>query len=164
MKNHKKTIAPVLCAVLLVAACSAPAFAQEHIRKLDAVRTSMTKVGTALPDLIRKAQPADIRTLERLFEINNYALVTIESYLKMIKIALASGQGINKDVLAVLNGWLKFITHYCEYDIKYINEAITETKDAAVIGLLKSEKGNISDLRDTSQSGITENTQLSATL
>jgi len=157
-------IVPVLCAMLLVASCELPAFAQEHIRKLDAVRTSMTKVGTALPDFIRKAQPADIRTLERLFEINNYALVTIESYLKMIKIALASGQGINKDVLGVLNGWLKFITHYCEYDIKYINEAITETKDAAVIGLLKSEKGNISDLRDTSQSGITENTQLSAKL
>lgn len=154
----------VFCAMLLAAACAFPAFAQEHIRKFDAVRTSMTKVGGTLPDLIRKAQPADIRTLERVFEINNYALVTIESYLKMIKIALASGQGINKDVLAVLNGWLKFITHYCEYDIKYINEAIIETKDAAVIEILKSEKSNISDLRDTSQSGITENTQLSAKL
>ncbi|MCM8790207.1 MAG: hypothetical protein NC938_00695 [Candidatus Omnitrophica bacterium] len=121
----------------------------------------MTKVGSSLPELIRKAQPRDIRTLERLFEINNYALVTIESYLKMIKIALSSGTGINKEVLEVLNGWLKFISHYCDYDIKYIDEAIAETKDSAVVEALKTQKTNISTLKETSQAGIKENTELS---
>lgn len=162
MKSCKSLISILLCSAVLLAACCGPAFCQEHLRKLDDVRTSMGKVGTALPDLIRKAKPADIRTLERLFEINNYALVTIESYLKMIRIALASSSGINKDILGVLNGWLKFVAHYCDYDIKYIDEALAETKDAAVIEVLKAEKQNISNLRDTTQVGIKENTDLSS--
>jgi len=137
------------------------AFCQEHIRKLDAVRASMAKMGNVLPELTRKAQPRDIRTMERVFEINNYSLVTIESYFKMIKIALSSGTGLNKDVLGILNGWLKFVSNYCEYDIKYIDEALAQTNDAAVIEVLKSEKSNISSLRDASQSGINENTATS---
>lgn len=134
---------------------------QEHIRKLDVVRVSMTKMGSVLPELTRKAQPRDIRTMERVFEINNYSLVTIESYFKMIKIALSSGTGLNKEVLSILNGWLKFVSNYCEYDIKFMDEALSQTKDAAVIEILKSEKNNISSLRDASQSGINENTATS---
>jgi hypothetical protein len=137
------------------------AFCQEHIRKLDTVRASMAKMGNVLPELTRKAQPREIRTMERVFEINNYSLVTIESYFKMIKIALSSGTGLNKDVLSILNGWLKFVSNYCEYDIKYIDEALAQTNDAAVIEILKSEKSNISSLRDASQSGINENTATS---
>lgn len=131
---------------------------QEHIRKFDTVRTSMAKMGSALPELTRKAQPRDIRTMERVFEINNYSLVTVESYFKMIKIALSSGTGLNKDVLNILNGWLKFISNYCEYDIKYMDEAISQTQDNAIIEILKSEKNNIASLRDASQLGINENT------
>ena len=151
---------------LFILAFATPLLCQEqaHIRKLDTVRASMAKMGSSLPDAIRKAQPGDIRTLERVFEINNYALVTIESYLKMIKIALSSGSGINKSVLEVLNGWLKFISYYCEYDIKYMDEALTQTKDTAVVEILKSEKSTIADLRDVSQAGINENTTLSAKL
>lgn len=134
---------------------------QEHIRKLDAVRASMAKMGSALPELTRKAQSRDIRTMERVFEINNYSLVTIESYFKMIKIALSSGAGLNKDVLNILNGWLKFVSNYCEYDIKYMDEAIAQTKDEAIIEILKTEKSNISSLRDASRFGINENTETS---
>jgi hypothetical protein len=162
MKSYKSLMAISLCLAFLFAACCGGVFCQEHLQKLDDVRLSMGKVGGTLPDLIRKAKPGDIRTLERLFEINNYALVTIESYLKMIRIALASSSGINKDVLGVLNGWLKFVAHYCDYDIKYIEEALTETKDTAVIEVLKAEKQNISNLRDTTQVGIKENTDLSS--
>ena len=163
--KHVKIITGLCVSLILCAAlCVSSASPQEHIRRLDDVRTAMTSVGSALPDLIRKAEPQDIRTLERLFEINNYALVTIESYLKMIKIALASGTGINKDVLGVLNGWLKFMAHYCEYDIKYIDEALGETTDATVVDMLKAERKNIEDLRDTSQQGVKENTELSSTL
>jgi len=137
---------------------------QEHIRKLDAVRTSMTKMGSVLPELTRKAQAQDIRTMERVFEINNYSLVTIESYFKMIKIALASGTGLNKDVLGVLNGWLKFMSNYCEYDLKYMDEALSQTKNAAIVEILKSEKENITSLRDASQFGVNENTATSGKL
>ena len=156
-----------MTAVLLISLSvflSGSVYSQDHIKSLDEVRTKMTKLGGSLPELIRNAEPRDIRTLERLFEINNYALVTIEAYLKMVKITLSSMTGINKDVLGILNGWLKFISHYCEYDIKYIDEALSETIDAKVVELLRSEKDNISSLRGTSQSGIKENTDLSSTL
>ncbi len=117
----------------------------------------MAKMGSSLPELTRKAQLRDIRTMERVFEINNYSLVTIESYFKMMKIALTSGAGLNKEALSVLNGWLKFVSNYCEYDIKYMDEALSQTKDASIIEILKTEKNNISSLIDASQFGIKEN-------
>ena len=164
MSNHIRTILCLAIAGLIVLASAVPGLCQEreHIRKLDTIRTAMTKMGSSLPEVIRKAQSRDIRTVERVFEINNYALVTIESYLKMLKIALAPGAGIDQSVLDVLNGWLKFMAHYCEYDIKYIDEALSQTKDTAVVEILKSEKANIAALRDASQSGISENTAASS--
>lgn len=165
MITHGSVIARfIVITCLTFFLCAASAFSQEHIRKLDAVRTSMSKIGSALPELTRKAQPHDIRTVERVFEINNYSLVAIESYMKMVKIALASGTGLNKDALSVLNGWLKFVANYCEYDIKYMDEALSQTKDAAIIEVLKSEKNNISSLREASKFGINENAATSGKL
>lgn len=161
MIYFKRLLLSIAILGVLSLSCPMDSHCQEHIRKLDAVRTSMAKMGSSLPELTRKAQPRDIRTMERVFEINNYSLVVVESYLKMIKIALASGTGLNKDVLEVLNGWLNFVSNYCEYDIKYIDEALAQTKDAAIIEILKSEKSNISSLREASQFGVTENTSLS---
>ncbi len=158
--NKKQGTSSLIAGIVFFLAVSS-AFPQDHIRKLDAVRASMSKMGTSLPDLTRKAQPGDIRTMERVFEINNYSLVTIESYFKMIKIALSSGTGLNKDVLAVLNGWLKFISNYSEFDIKYIDEALSQTKDPAVIDILNAEKNNITSLREASLFGINENTATS---
>ena len=69
-----------MTAVLLISLSvflSGSVYSQDHIKSLDEVRTKMTKLGGSLPELIRKAEPRDIRTLERLFEINNYALVKI---------------------------------------------------------------------------------------
>ncbi len=150
---------PCLTIILALQIFSAHAvLCQEHIRKLDAVRTSMAKMGNVLPELTRKAQGRDIRMMERVFEINNYSLVTIESYFKMTKIALISGTGLNRDALGVLSGWLKFMTNYSEYDIKYLDEALSQTKDPTIIELLKSEKDNISSLHDASKFGIEENT------
>ena len=140
--------------LVLVAHCHCQE--EERVRNFDTVRTSMTKVGGVLPEAIRKAQPGDIRTLERVFEINNYALVTIESYLKMLRIARTSGNETDKSVSGILNGWLKFIAYYCEYDMKYLDEAVSQTKDTAVIEILKSEKANVTSLRDASRSGTKE--------
>ncbi|MFH1189342.1 MAG: hypothetical protein V1682_01475 [Candidatus Omnitrophota bacterium] len=161
MVYHKRALLCLAFAAPLVFSCPGPSHCQEHIRKLDAVRASMAKMGSALPELTRKAQPRDIRTMERVFEINNYSLVTVESYFKMIKIALASGAGLNKEVIGVLNGWLKFVSNYCEYDIKYMDEALSQTKDAPIIEILKAEKSNISALIDATQFGIKENTATS---
>ncbi len=158
---NKKIMSCISSILIFLLLTAYNAYCQEHIRKMDAVRTSMSKVGNILPELTRKAQGRDIRMMERVFEINNYSLVTMESYFKMIKIALASGTGLNKEVLGVLNGWLRFITNYSEYDIKYIDEALSQTTDPALISILKSERDNISSLRDVSKFGIEENTATS---
>lgn len=161
MISVNKPFIRLTAAGLILCLSASVSYSQEHIRKLDAVRTAMSKIGSTLPDLTRKAQPRDIRTMERVFEINNYSLVTIESYFKMIKIALSSGTGLNKDVMSVLNGWLKFIANYSEFDIKYIDEALSQTTDPVVVDILKTEKSNITSLREASQFGITENTATS---
>lgn len=155
-------ILTIFLAVMAVFVSSA--LAQDHIRELGAVRESMSKVGGQLPDLIKKSDTKYLRTLERTFEINNYALVTIESYMKMVKVAISSGGTLNKDIVTVLNGWLGFIKHYCEYDVKYFDEALAETKDEAILSILKSEKNNIIKLRDVSEKGIAENLELSKKL
>lgn len=147
-------------AIAILALLAADAFCQEHIRDLDGVRTKMADLGNRLPGIIKSAKPQDLRTLERVFEINNYALVTIESYLKMIKVALSSSEGINNETVTVLNGWLKFIRRYCEYDIKYFEEALKETTDDKVIEIVKNEQANISRLMIISDKGVDENNKL----
>jgi hypothetical protein len=164
MKYLNRNFATASLIGLFLISTAVSGLAQEHIRKLDAVRTSMSSMGSSLPDLIRAAKPRDIRTLERVFEINNYALVTIESYLKMIRISLQSGNGINKDVIGAFNEWLRFITNYCEFDLKYMDEAISQTEDKSVVDILKSQKQNITSLRDAAQVGIAENTEIGKTL
>lgn len=160
MKKQKAILAFGV-ALALYAGFLDSGWCQNHIKELDAVRTSMADVGNRMPDMIKAARPKHIRTLERVFEINNYALVTIESYLKMIKIAITSAGTVNRDIIAILNGWLKFIRHYCEYDIKYFDEALAETDDADVVAVINAEKKNISDLMRIADRGIAENTELS---
>lgn len=162
--DTRKIITNLVLAVFCLAAISGEAFPQDHIRELGAIREAMAQVGNALPELIKKSDPKYLRTLERTFEINNYALVTIESYMKMVKVALSSGGSINKDIVTVLNGWLGFIKHYCEYDVKYFDEALAETKDESITAILKKEKDNVSKLKSVSEKGIEENVKLSKKL
>lgn len=164
MKLRHAGVSCFLAAAVVSMAVTGSAFSQEHIRELGAVREAMAQVGNKLPELIKKSDPKYLRTLERTFEINNYALVTIESYMKMVKVAITSGGAINKEIVAVLNGWLGFIRHYCEYDVKYFDEALLEVKDADVVSVLKSEQANIVRLKDISDRGIAENTELAKKL
>lgn len=154
----------VLSIFIFIAALAGEAFPQDHIRELGAVREAMSQVGGKLPELIKKSEPKYLRTLERTFEINNYALVTIESYMKMVKVAVSSGGTLNKDIVGVLNGWLGFIKHYCEYDVKYFDEALSETKDESISKVLANEKENIIKLKSVSEKGIAENIELSKKL
>lgn len=138
------------------------AAAQDHLADLDSVRVSMTETGYKLPETIKAAKPEDIRTLERVFEINNYALMTIESYLKMLKVFSLSGGYLNKETVNILNGWLGFISNYCKYDIEYLNEARTETKDKVALGVIDKEKADIESLRNAAIKGSSENLKVLA--
>lgn len=137
------------------------AFSQDHhLKKLDAIRSAMSELGSTMPDLIRKAEPRDIRTLERVFEINTYALTTIEAYFKMLKVAVSSKEPINKDTVTVLNGWLEFINKYCKSDIEYFDEAASQTKDDTIVSLIGKARDNIRELGAITLAAIDENKTL----
>ena len=141
---------------------SGQALAQDHLSDLDSVRSSMTDLGYTLPDAIKSAKPQDIRTLERVFEINNYALMTIESYLKMLKVFSLGGGYLNKETVSVLNGWLKFVSNYCEYDIKYLDEAKADTQDKLVLDIIGKERASIDSLMKAAIKGSSENSKVLA--
>lgn len=157
MKRSHNVPTMILAALLLVLAGTSPAFGQNHLRELDTVRTSMTELGDKLPARIRTANIANLRTLERVFEINTYALTTIESYLKMIKIALSTKGTIDRETVSILNGWLDFIQRYCQKDLEYFQEALSETDDTGIAALIRDAQKNIQELMETAQRGIEEN-------
>jgi len=154
------TILSIVAISMLVWNISGPAYAQDHLNDIDGVRSSMTEIGYKLPEMIKSAKPQDIRTLERVFEINNYALMTIESYLKMLKVFSLGGGYLNKPTVDILNGWLKFISNYCEYDIKYLDEARADTQDKTALDIIEKERASIEALRNAAIKGSLENSKI----
>ena len=150
-----------LCAVFCLGGITA-ALAQDHLKDLDSVRSSMTEIGYKLPDVIKTAKPQDIRTLERVFEINNYALMTIESYLKMLKVFSVAGGYINKEIVGILNGWLNFMSNYCQYDLKYLEDAKKETQDTIALDIIDREIESVARLMQASIKGTEENSKILA--
>jgi hypothetical protein len=148
-----------LCAVFCSGGVTA-ALAQDHLKDFDGVRSSMTETGYKLPDIIKAAKPEDIRTLERVFEINNYALMTIESYLKMLKVFSVAGGYINKEIVGILNGWLNFMSNYCLYDLKYLEDAKKETQDKITLEIIDKEIESISLLMKAAIKGTEENSKI----
>lgn len=124
----------------------------------------MTEFGNKMPAMIKSAENRDIRTLERVFEINTYALTTIEAYFKMIKVAVSSEGDINKEIMEVLNGWLEFISNYCKKDMEYFDEALSDTSDEAIIDVVLEAKKNIKSLSDATIKAIDENKSLAKKL
>ena len=117
----------------------------------------MTEFGNKMPAMIKSAENRDIRTLERVFEINTYALTTIEAYFKMIKVAVSSEGDINKEIMEVLNGWLEFINNYCKKDMEYFDEALSDTNDEKIMDVVLEAKKNIQTLSDATVQAIKEN-------
>lgn len=146
--------------LIMILTCAEIALCQNHIKELDTVRSSLVETGNQLPAIIKNAPQADLRTLERIFEINTYALTTIESYFKMIKVTITSGGAVNKEVIKVFNDWLRFIAKFCRKDIEYLDEAIAQTKDAAVAKILQTARKNIQALHDVTMGGIEENQKM----
>lgn len=137
-----------------------PAFSEDHIRQLDAIRSTIITQGNSLPQLIREADDRDIRTLERIYELNTSLLTTVEAYFKMLKLVIASGIEIKKEVIDSLNEWLIFIHNQCNYDMEFLDEAMYEADTETVIQQIKTAKGNIQRLYDATEQGITENNAL----
>lgn len=158
MDHFRSSLFAIIGFTVLLTAMTAQC--EDHISNIDAVRTSMAATGSKLSEAIRTAQPENIRTLERVFEINNYALVTIESYLKMMKIFSLSGGYGREEIIKILNNWLSFIISYCASDMKYLEAEARQIKDKAVRDILAEEKDNITKLQDAARKGTVENLRI----
>ncbi len=150
----------IISSLLLITFGASLSFGQDHIKELDGLRTSMAELGAKMPDMIKNTKNNEMRTLERVYEINTYALTTIEAYFKMIKIAVSSEGRINKDMVDVFNGWLQFIKKYCEKDSIYLDEARSEMKDPATINVIELTKANINNLSLIAVKAISENNKM----
>ena len=147
----------ILIACVFAYSISAPALSEDYVTKLDKIRNSIIQQGNILSTLIPKAKGNDIRTLERVYELNTSTLTTIEAYLKMLKVVLSSRKEIAKDDLGRLDGWLLFIHKQCKFDIEYLDEALSDTKEEAVIGQIKTSRQNMEKLANITAVGIEEN-------
>jgi len=161
MRINKSLPYLTLCVILCFGGVT-PALAQDHLKDFDSVRSSMTEIGYKLPDAIKAAKSQDIRTLERVFEINNYALMTIESYLKMLKVFSVAGGYINKEIVGILNSWLNFISNYCLYDLKYLEDAKKETQDKTTLEIINKQMDSVTRLMQTAKKGAEENSKILA--
>ncbi len=151
---------PAVLLLLLSAASIDRAYCQDYLKELDDIRVSMGEFGKKMPEKIRSSPDSDMRTFERLFEINTYALTTIEAYLKMLKIAIASEGTINQEIVGIFNEWLQFINKYCAADMKYFDEALAEAKDQSLVDIIKEAQANIGNLFKVARKGIEENRDL----
>jgi hypothetical protein len=157
MENGRKLKIVLVFAFLWVIIWETPACGQGHIKDLDGVRTALTEFGDKMPEVIKNADGKDVRTLERLYEINTYAFTTVEAYFKMMQIAISTEGDINGDIVGILNGWLEFIRRYCRADIKYFNEAMASAQSPAMIDLIQKAKKNMADLMEITRKAIDEN-------
>lgn len=150
----------IIISLILLTAGVTPSYSQNHIKELDGLRSSMAEIGAKMPDMIKATKNNEMRTLERVYEINTYALTTIEAYFKMIKVAVSSDGKINTDIITVFNGWLEFISKYCKQDISYLDEAKSDMKNPEIIKVLDLTKSNITALDQIATKAIDENNNL----
>ena len=132
----------------------------EYIEQLFELRTSITDQGQALPDIIKQTTGNDLRTLERIFELNTSALTTIEAYFRIVKIAFVTDEGINNETAPILNEWLAFIRNQCKYDSDFLDETLKETNDPAVKKHIILSKKNVERLSSLALKGISVNKSL----
>jgi len=128
-----------------------------HIETFFEIRNDISAQGKGLPEEIKQAHGQDLRTLERLFELNTSALTTIEAYFRIFKIALSGEGSLSADTVRVMNEWLVFIENQCQYDIEYMEAALTETDNEVVKIQIKTAMANIEQLADVASKGIKEN-------
>ena len=147
----------LISALLFLSRADISAFSDNYIKELDTIRTSIIAQGDNMPDLIRQARDNDLRTLERIFELSTSALTTIEAYFKMLRIAIVGDGKVPSEVITSLNEWLAFINNHCKYDIEYLDEALAETENQAVIDHINTAKNNLQKLSEATERAIEEN-------
>jgi len=158
--HARKIYAGVLTLLFLCAAVPGIARGENHITEFNALRDSMIELGSGMPDMIKNADQAHVRTLERVFEINTFALSSLEAYFKMLNIVVLSKGAFNAEVVRLLNRWLEFIEKFSKKDIDYFEEALAQTKDQAVGAVIKKARANIGTLGEIAQKATKENIQL----
>ena len=158
-----KTIIISFCLVVLFCGIS---FSQDfnHIKELFDVRTSISNQGSMLPDAIKIASGKDVRTLERIFELNTSALTTIEAYFRIFKMALSPEVTIDEETIKIVNEWLIFVKNQCAYDVEYLEAALTETDNETVMEQIIISKDNIEQLSEAAKKGMQENDEMMGSL
>jgi len=131
-----------------------------HVQELFELRTALTNQGNILPEKIKSVQGNDVRTLERIFEMETSTLTTIEAYFRILMIAVSTKSETNPETIKILNGWLSFIGNQCQFDIEYLDEALKETSDPNVIEQIEIAKKNSNTLAEIIKKSIVENNEL----
>lgn len=152
----KKILIPLFCIAFLSFPLSGNTQTFQHVESLFDLRTQIGSQGDTLPEAIKEARGNDVRTLERIFELNTSALVTIEAYFRIFKISLSS-EKINNETVGILNEWLSFIKNQCSYDILYLNQALKESPSEKVAQNIRTSLTNIKKLSEIADNGIKEN-------
>lgn len=128
-----------------------------YINELFDIRNEMTEQGKSIPGSIKLAYGKDLRTLERIFELNTSALTTVEAYFRIFKIALSQEEGISSGSIQIMNEWLVFIEKQCQYDLEYLEEAKIETTNGMTETQIALTQKNIKKLANIVQKGIAQN-------
>ena len=153
----KKIILIFTCTIILLKSSFSYAENFTHVEQLFDLRTAIINQGKTLPDHIKKITGTDRRTLERIFEMNNSTLTTIEAYFRILKIAVLSGNTSDPAVASILNEWLNFIKNQCAYDSEYLSASRKETDNKSIIQQINRSQKNTKRLSKITDNGITEN-------
>ncbi|MBF0253053.1 MAG: hypothetical protein HQL29_04475 [Candidatus Omnitrophica bacterium] len=152
----KKIALLILCLSFLALPMAAYSQSFQHVESLFDLRTQIGAQGDVLPEAIKASRGNDVRTLERIFELNTSALVTIEAYFRIFKISL-SAETVTEESISILNEWLSFIKNQCSYDILYLNQALKESPNDSVAKNIETSLTNIKKLSEIATNGIQEN-------
>ncbi|HPS19391.1 MAG TPA: hypothetical protein PKY78_00170 [Candidatus Omnitrophota bacterium] len=157
--RKKNILKSLFVSALVIFSGASFSFCQEykHIEQMFDLRTAITNQGKMLPENIKQTVGNDLRTLERIFELNTSTLTTIEAYFRLFKMAISQEGDPTQTSVNILNEWLAFIKNQCAYDTQYLDEAMKEIKNPAVLDHIKTAKTNIEQLAHISELGIKEN-------
>jgi len=146
----------------LVTGWAGPSYSENftQVEKFFALRNAITEHGNAIPEQIKNSTGSDLRTLERIFEMETSTLTTIEAYFRILMIAVSTKSETDPGTVKILNGWLDFISNQCKYDIEYLEEAPKETDNTVVLEEIIVTKNNTEKLADIVKKSIAENSAM----
>ena len=145
------------CVFLLTLSYS---YAQDHIQKLNSVQNNIISQGQMLPEIIKKTNEKEVRTIERVYELNTSALTTIAAYFRMLKVITASEVELTEQIINSLNEWLSFINNQCNFDLDYLNEAYTTSSNPEILAEITYAQKNLQTLSEITNEGIQDNLKL----